>query len=515
MVNSPIPQDFAQECRKCAKILTSFSKTGIPGKGLPTDQFIPNDILNRAKGVAILTVIKAGFVWAGRAGSGLALARLPDGSWSAPSAIGTAGMSFGGQIGAEVTDFVIVLNTESAVKAFSHGGNVTLGGNLSVSAGPWGRTGEVAGTVANMAAIYSYSKSKGLFAGISIEGSVIIERKDENARFYKAPVTSQQLLQGHITPPAEARELYQALSKFQPAATPDEAYQAPYATNPSPFAGHQSSASSSSHSSYGRQAEVAAAGIAVGAAAGAAAANASNASSGLAGNARKNYNVPTNVRPQSGYSGPSYQTPSYTPPQAAAPPPAPATAARPNRGPPPPLPTKPSARGPSMPTSSSQSNLYPGSAQTEDAHPPPPAYSTTPRRGSNASQNGTTPKKVGFAVPSADQSPTMPHNSSVGNIAAGMSHMTMSSSSSASSLSGAAAPPAAGARPTPAVPTKPKPEMAVALFDFAGEQDGDLAFSKGDLIVVVKKSESTNEWWTGRCHNKEGVFPANYVQIRN
>jgi lipid-binding SYLF domain-containing protein len=83
--------------------------------------------------------------------------------WSAPSAIGTAGVGAGGQIGVEVTDFVIILNTKDAVKAFSTG-NVTLGGALSVAAGPMGRTGEVAGTVNNFAAVYSYSKSKGMHA---------------------------------------------------------------------------------------------------------------------------------------------------------------------------------------------------------------------------------------------------------------------------------------------------------------------------------------------------------------
>jgi lipid-binding SYLF domain-containing protein len=96
------------------------------------DSVIPPDILARAQGLAIFTVIKAGFLFSGRAGSGIVVARLADGTgWSAPSCIATGGMGFGGQIGAEVTDFVVVLNSADAVKAFSHGGNVTLGGNLS------------------------------------------------------------------------------------------------------------------------------------------------------------------------------------------------------------------------------------------------------------------------------------------------------------------------------------------------------------------------------------------------
>ncbi|KAF9928001.1 hypothetical protein BGZ67_007204, partial [Mortierella alpina] len=104
-------------------------------------------------------------------------------------------MGFGGQIGAEITDFVVVLNNKTAVKSFTAGGNVTLGGNLSVAAGPIGRTAEAgaSASVKSVAAIYSYSKTKGLFAGVSIEGSVIIERKDANEAFYRQKVTAADL----------------------------------------------------------------------------------------------------------------------------------------------------------------------------------------------------------------------------------------------------------------------------------------------------------------------------------
>jgi len=101
----------------------------IAAKGV--DNIIPSDILSKAQGLAIFTVVKAGFLFSGRAGSGIVVARLDDGTWSAPSAIGTGGMGFGGQIGAEITDFVVVLNNHMAVKSFASGGNVTLGGNLS------------------------------------------------------------------------------------------------------------------------------------------------------------------------------------------------------------------------------------------------------------------------------------------------------------------------------------------------------------------------------------------------
>jgi SH3 domain-containing YSC84-like protein 1 len=91
--------------------------------------------MRAAKGLAVMTVTKAGFIGSVRGGTGIVVARLDKG-WSGPSAIGTGGIGVGFQAGAEVTELVIVLNTPAAVDAFAKGGNVTLGGALSVAAGP-------------------------------------------------------------------------------------------------------------------------------------------------------------------------------------------------------------------------------------------------------------------------------------------------------------------------------------------------------------------------------------------
>lgn len=93
--------------------------------------------LNRFQGLAVLTVLKAGCLGSGRFGSGLVVARLGDGRWSAPSAIGTAGAGFGGQIGFELTDFVFILNDYAAVKTFAQQGSISLGGK-STSTAPAG-----------------------------------------------------------------------------------------------------------------------------------------------------------------------------------------------------------------------------------------------------------------------------------------------------------------------------------------------------------------------------------------
>ena len=144
-----------------------------------------------------MTVIKAGFMVSGRGGSGVVVARTGKG-WSGPSAIGTGGAGFGFRIGAEETDFIFVLNTREAVEAFSHGGNVQFGGNMSVAAGPLGRTAEA--DVTPIAAVYAYSRSQGLFASMSPEGFVIVTRNETNAEYYGGPVTPGQILYGKARP---------------------------------------------------------------------------------------------------------------------------------------------------------------------------------------------------------------------------------------------------------------------------------------------------------------------------
>jgi lipid-binding SYLF domain-containing protein len=176
----------------------------MPEKGLPPR------ILRHARGLAIISVVKGAFIFSGKAGEGIVIARTSRG-WSGPSFIGTGGAGWGLQFGAEVTDFLFVLNNDAAVRAFSRGGNVTLGADASVAAGPVGRSAEA--NVAPRAAIYSYSRSKGLFAGVSLEGAVIATRKGANDRYYGRPVTAQEILQGRISPPAGSGNLRMAVSR--------------------------------------------------------------------------------------------------------------------------------------------------------------------------------------------------------------------------------------------------------------------------------------------------------------
>jgi len=194
-----IRADDQDVVNRSAETLREFRH--MPEKGLP------GNIIRHAKGLAILSVVKAAFVFSGKAGEGVVIARTEHG-WSGPSFVGTGGAGWGLQIGAEVTDFVIVLNNDAAVRAFSRGGNVTLGGDLSAAAGPVGR--DAAAAITPTAAIYTYSKSKGLFAGASLEGAVIGTRKGANERYYHRPVTAADILQGRVVAPAGSARLGEA-----------------------------------------------------------------------------------------------------------------------------------------------------------------------------------------------------------------------------------------------------------------------------------------------------------------
>jgi SH3 domain-containing YSC84-like protein 1 len=187
-----------------AAIVRDFTR--LPERG------IPPRVLRDAKGVAVLRVLKGGFGVSGRLGEGVVLARLSDGGWSGPSAIATGGGGFGFQIGGQVTEFVIILNSRAAVNAFARGGNVQFGGALSVAAGPVGRTAEAG--VLPVAAVYTYSRSKGLFAGASLEGTLLVAQSDKNATYYGRRVTPAQILRGRVAPPPSARPLIAALSRY-------------------------------------------------------------------------------------------------------------------------------------------------------------------------------------------------------------------------------------------------------------------------------------------------------------
>jgi lipid-binding SYLF domain-containing protein len=165
--------------------------TVIPEKG------IPPSLLNAAAGVAIIpNVIKIGFVIGGRHGTGILLVRGRNGQWSNPSFISLTGGSVGWQIGAQATDVILVFKNRKSIDGIMDG-KFTLGADAAVAAGPVGRRGEAATDTMLKAEIYSYSRSRGLFAGVSLEGSALQIDDKANASYYgRRDITGRNVLTG-------------------------------------------------------------------------------------------------------------------------------------------------------------------------------------------------------------------------------------------------------------------------------------------------------------------------------
>ncbi|KAI7629241.1 DUF500-domain-containing protein, partial [Hortaea werneckii] len=179
-------------------------------------QKIPTKVIQNAKAVAIFTTMRTGLWMSGAGGSGVLVARLPDGSWSPPSGIllHTAGLGF--MVGVDIYDCVVVINTDEALEAFTHI-RCTLGGEISVAAGPVGAGGVLETELhKRQAPVYNYMKSRGFYAGVQIDGTVIIERTDENERFYSERIPVKDILAGKARhPPLEIRRLVETLKAAQ------------------------------------------------------------------------------------------------------------------------------------------------------------------------------------------------------------------------------------------------------------------------------------------------------------
>jgi lipid-binding SYLF domain-containing protein len=178
---------------------------------------IPVSLLQDSRCVAVIPgVVKVGFIFGGRHGRGLLSCRVGSG-WSRPAYIAITGGSFGLQIGAQATDFVLVFTNERAARALtSH--KITLGGDASVSAGPVGRTAEAGTDATFRTEIYSYSRSKGLFAGLSLEGSSLGIDSEANEAVYPAESDAETLLfaeGGGV--PNEVVPFLRALQRHDPA----------------------------------------------------------------------------------------------------------------------------------------------------------------------------------------------------------------------------------------------------------------------------------------------------------
>jgi lipid-binding SYLF domain-containing protein len=164
------------------------------------DQAIPDRLLERAYGIAVIPdLTKVAFFAGGRHGRGVLVVRDSKGRFSNPVFISMTGGSFGWQWGVTSTDIVLVFTTPKGVEGIN-GGKVTLGADASVAAGPVGRTASAATDPNFKAEVYSYSRSRGVFAGLALDGTVISIDDDANERFYKKPdVAAGDILNGSVT----------------------------------------------------------------------------------------------------------------------------------------------------------------------------------------------------------------------------------------------------------------------------------------------------------------------------
>ncbi|KAJ5575813.1 hypothetical protein N7535_002739 [Penicillium sp. DV-2018c] len=241
------PMTIDKEADKAARILRSFCKDGFyaPDESTGTDEKGKINrpkgkqrVLKNAKGIAIFTTMRTGLWVSGSGGSGVLLGRLPlTGEWSPPSGImlHTAGIGF--LAGVDIYDCVVIINTFEALEAFKKF-RCTLGGEVSAAAGPVGVGGVLESEVhKRQAPIWTYMKSRGLYAGVAIDGTVIIERTDENERFYGERISVDDILAGKArNPPKELETLMQTLKAAQGDSDADESLMPPPGETPGDMA---------------------------------------------------------------------------------------------------------------------------------------------------------------------------------------------------------------------------------------------------------------------------------------
>ena len=171
------------------------------------DKGIPDEVFKGAKCVAVVPgLIKGGFIIAGKHGRGVATCRLPNGRWSAPAFFAISGGSWGAQIGLESVDLVMLLMNDEGMRHLLQD-KFQIGGEAAAAAGPVGRHAEAGTDWKIESQMLTYSRSKGLFVGIDLGGSVVERDKDSTRVLYGKDLTNAQILDGKITAPVEARSL--------------------------------------------------------------------------------------------------------------------------------------------------------------------------------------------------------------------------------------------------------------------------------------------------------------------
>jgi lipid-binding SYLF domain-containing protein len=183
---------FAQEDERARVREAAVVLDEIMGAG---DQTVPRGLLERAEAIAVFpSLLRAGFIVGGQRGRGIISVRDPEtGIWSAPAFLTITGGSIGAQIGAQAVDLVLVVQNRRGLEQLVRN-QFRIGGDAAVSAGPVGRDVSAATDIQLRAQILSYSRSRGLFAGVTLNGSTIRQDRDANERFYGYPYRTPQVV---------------------------------------------------------------------------------------------------------------------------------------------------------------------------------------------------------------------------------------------------------------------------------------------------------------------------------
>jgi len=207
------------------------------------DQNVPHWLLERAYGVVIVpNVLKVGLGIGGRRGNGILVIRHPNGHWSNPVFINLTGGSFGLQMGVQSADVLLVFTSRESIEGIL-GGKVTLGADASVAAGPVGRQTAAGTDIGFTTQVYSYSRTKGLFAGIALDGSAVtIDGKSNGAYYNRSGILASEIVGNTVPAPESGRTLAATLDRML-GTTPPSGTQvassagAPQTTPPAPAQG--------------------------------------------------------------------------------------------------------------------------------------------------------------------------------------------------------------------------------------------------------------------------------------
>jgi lipid-binding SYLF domain-containing protein len=207
------PWTMAEEKGK-ADVIVEKSRVVVEEMMLSQDRGVPLDLISKSAGLAIIPdMIKGGFVFGGSYGRGVVLARK-DGQWSGPAFIHIGAGSFGLQIGIQSTDLILVVIGQKTMDSFLKA-KFKLGGDAAIAAGPVGAQATGAVDILLRGGIYSYSRTKGLFAGVSLEGAGIKSDTGLNRTYYRGTDSTREILYGKVARPATGQELIAVLKQIK------------------------------------------------------------------------------------------------------------------------------------------------------------------------------------------------------------------------------------------------------------------------------------------------------------